>query len=207
MIKQYSDWEEQIVKMIKIRSANYVETDCDIEALIDTVYQDINNTVMLNRYKQSHLVQDVGSFTILNDDGDVGDPNSMRTRYTDVLDIVDEYDVSILERLHKTNESSWTWNNYGGCTDNGVPAHFVGETIYFIRKSVTEIDRLPLEMLSKLTNPMLEGIMYYIQTALPNQVDGQVGNWSYQRYFNAKKAIMNMDSQHVIPIKGERKWI
>jgi hypothetical protein len=199
MIKNYGDFKTNLEKMIMIRAANYVEVDCDIHVLIETVYNDIQNEVLM-QYE---------SYPIMITSSDMSfelPPLSLggSRQYTDVLDIVDINEYSILEYFHEVSNNVWQFNNKP-CTTDVVMND--GDTVFFVRKVIIDIEELPLEWYQKITTTMLEGVMYYIQTAIPNQVDGQVGNFSYKRYYNAKKALIDSSSQHMTYTTRENKWI
>ncbi len=213
MLLDYNDLLTHLENMVKIRAANYVSLDCDIEALIYTVYEDIQQTVLIDIYKQEHIiVEDETDIVLRNNNapvmGNGYDEASATARYTDVLDIVDKNDISILKELHNSDTDTWTWNNYTSC--DTVPCctvHTVGDPIYFIRKKILEVKYLTPDIYNRILNAMLEGIMYYIQTALPSAIDDKVGNWSYQRFFNAKKALVNLQPQHNIQHTKEYRWL
>ncbi len=209
MLTGYESFKDRITTMIKIRSANYVETDCDITAMVSTIYEELAISIMFNTIVLEHTVLDENEFTTPSSNITGSDVSTITEKYSDVLDIVDENDVSILKHIHLVDNNTYRWNNYKGrcTTSNGVPSLLIDEKIYIIRKNIIDIKLLPLEMYGLIFTAMLEGIMYYIQTALPNQVDGQVGNFSYQRYYNAKKALINLIPQHVTPHTKELKWL
>lgn len=201
MIRNYQSFKDNIEKMVKIRSANYVESDCDILAMIETVYEDIQSEVLLDTIKQEWVTDGEEEFTIPNYNSEIED--NIIEKYTNVLDIVDEYDVSILDALHMTDDETWRWDSrYSG------PSEFPsGTSIFFIRKKISDLSSLDPLAYGDLTVAILEGVMYFIQTAIPNQVDGQVGNYSYQRYYNAKKELANKHPQYRTRLKLEKQWL
>ncbi len=209
MLTGYESFKDKITAMIKIRSANYVNTDCDITAMISSVYEELAISILFEKARLEYTVLDVNQFTTVDNNSTDSDLSTMTKKYSDVLDIVDEYDVSILKDIHLVDDNTYRWNNYSGVcsTENGVPSILIGKNIYVIRKSISSIETLTIDVYGKIFPAMLEGIMYYIQTALPNQVDGQVGNYSYQRYYNAKKALINLIPQHDIQHQKDYKWL
>ncbi len=205
MLASYGDFEKHLTDMVKIRAANYIETDCDIHALVEAVYNDIQNEVLLETFRAEYLVGEENNYELYPMNPE------FTAFYTDVLDIVDENDISTLHYLDQVDRQNWKWksNISDSCcvTADTVPACYVGRKIYFIQKKISKIENLPVEMYQRLVTAMLEGIMYYVQTALPNQVDGQVGNFSYQRFYNAKKQLINLQPQAVINTSGEPSWL
>ena len=217
MINTYSEFEDRIVDMLKIRSRNYAHSDCEIRSIINTVYEDIQNTVLLEVYKQPYTVsKDELVFTLRNNNAplsqlpngeEIYDESKATEVYRDVLEIVNKDDLSIMHLLHLTElPSTWMWNTYAPCNTCQIPDCFDGEEIYFIRKKISDIEHLPGNVYTSILNAMLEGCMYYIQTAIPSGMDEREGNMSYQRFYNAKKALFNIYPQHIYAVKGEWKW-
>ena len=134
MVFDYTGFISNLHAMIKIRSANYIESDCDVSALVDTVYEDIQDTVLLEIIKQEYVTEGLEEFSIKNFDTTV--VTTMTEKYTDVLDIVDEDDVSIMKYIHFTDTNTWRWDN-SYCTYEEYPT---GSSIFFIRKKITSID-------------------------------------------------------------------
>jgi hypothetical protein len=216
MISTYEEFKDHIIAMVKVRSANYAETDCDIEAIMYAVYEDIQNTVLLEVVKQEHEVTEDIEFEIRSNNAPLeydmyGNPHyddSKATEtYTDVLEIVDWNDVSILDYLHQTDTDKWRWNVYYDCKSNCVPKSAIGKNIYFYRKKITGLQHMNQKLYSRIMSAMLEGIMYYIQSAIPSATDTGVANYSYQRFYNAKKALMNQSPQHIIAMKRRPQWL
>ena len=58
LIKSYTEFEELLIKLIKMRSRNFVNTDCEIGSLIELVYNDINEHCVLGWEKYAIVVDD-----------------------------------------------------------------------------------------------------------------------------------------------------
>ena len=56
MTNTYSDFISRIGSVIKIRSKNFVNTDCSIEELIRLVYNDIMTKINLSFVKDEYLI-------------------------------------------------------------------------------------------------------------------------------------------------------
>ncbi len=201
MLLNYADLLTHLENIIKIRAANYVSLDCDIETLLYTVYEDIQQSVLIDEYKQEHVITENETTIYLRNNnapvmGNAYDEAKVTERYTDVLDIVDKYDLSISKKLHKTNVDTWRWNEYApGKLDTYCIEYEVGDSIYFIRKKILEVKYLTPDIYNRLLTALTEGIMYYIETAIPSEIDTQVGNLSYQRFDKAKTDLRNRSSQ------------
>jgi len=207
MLVSYEAFRLRVIANLKVRSANYVNTDCDIRTIIATVYDELQNEILFSVYKQEHiLVKDQKDITLVNDNHSEESGLPVSEMYRDVLDIVDENDVSILDLLHETSYSVWRWNNYSQCMGNSVSLSD-GRPIYFLRKRVHSIETLPPEYYAKILTAMLEGVMYYVESAIPSQPDTAVANWSYKRYYNAREALKNEMSQKVFAHEKEKKWL
>ncbi len=212
MLHTYDDLLSHLSLMVRIRSANYVESDCDIEAMLYTVHEDINQSVVIDVIKQEHVIVKNETDIVLRNNNAIEvspglyDELSATERYTDVFDIVDSADVSITQYMHNSDINTWTFNNYENYDNVYCIDDMIGDSIYFIRKKILDIKYLTPEVYNRLLNAYLEGVMYYIQTAIPNQIDGQAGNMSYQRYVNAKTNLTNLRSQFPGSYIKEFKW-
>ena len=58
MIKNYDEFHEQLIAAVKFRSRNYVNTDCDIDILIQTVYNDIADNITLEFTETEYILTD-----------------------------------------------------------------------------------------------------------------------------------------------------
>ena len=92
MIKTYEGFSNHLDELIRIRSANYANTDCNIDTLIEQAYQDIQAEVLLEVKRQEYTVDDEQTITLINSNAVDGDNSNLTELYEDVLDIVDEND-------------------------------------------------------------------------------------------------------------------
>ena len=99
MINSYAALLTEVEKLIKIRSRNYVNTNCDIDVLIDTVYREIAIDIPLSWKRQSiFLVKDVYEYQLINQLALDNNVNvDVIDYYGPITDIVDQglSDVSI----------------------------------------------------------------------------------------------------------------
>ena len=206
MIFDYIDFKKNLEKIIKIRSVNYHGTPEDTETLINVVYDDIQYNVLMAYIRQPYMVHEDHTFLLANDNA-TGKPDYLEATeyYTDVLDIVDERDVSLLDYIHEREHGLWAIDDFKKCSCECKLKE--GDTVYFIRKKIGKIDHLEPEIYQKLMTAMTEGIMYHIQNAIPSNEDAQIGNYSYQRFFNAKKDLQNNMPQYASPHRRRKGWL
>lgn len=177
MVVSYKDFKAQLEGMVKLRSRNYVNTDCDIDVLIHTVYHDIATEINLKYNKTEVVLTDT---TVIELDGE--DANII---YGETIQILNSEGYNITSAFQRIN-----YHTYQDHT--GYIASHIGETIYFVRSEFRSIENAGKKIYNLLMPAMIEGIMYYIQGSIPSQVDGQLDNASYQRFYKAKDDIKNL---------------
>jgi len=183
MIISYEQFDDKLKKLVIFRAKNFVTTDCDVNTLIDLVYNDIANDVNLAYDKYAYTISDETLITLPKDNST--DTAEATLYYKDVYDIVDEDDNTLAKAIVKTYVDTYRYisDNYRASNN--------GKTIYFIRSVVPSIETLDNMMYSKIMQVMIEGIMYHIQASIPDPSDGQVTNLTAQRYFAAKTQLKN----------------
>ncbi len=189
MLVSYENFKTGFVSMIKIRSKNYVNTDCDIDAILSTVYADVSTQIIFEWVKQSYTVVDEYSVVLPTNNIVGGDASTITEEYGEVMDIVDDEDMSINKILAKVDTCTYKWL-YEEYRDSHI-----GDAIYFVRPVVYRLEHLPSDMYDKLFTALLEGVMYHIQLSIPSQGDTQAGNLAYQRYFSEKQKLLNLHPQ------------
>ncbi len=186
MINTYDNFVDRIGSTIKIRSKNFVNTDCNIEELTKMVYSDIMTKINLGYIKDGYLMDGSQTFEIRSDDRDPDDLTFTTTEiYGTVMDIVDEDDYDISKFLQQVDNYTFKW-----VTENLV-SDFDGKYIYFVRPVHYDIVTLPVNFYHDIFPAMIEGIMYHIEVSIPSQVDGQLSNLTYQRYYQERQVLLN----------------
>ncbi len=186
MLASYEDFEKQVINVLTARSRNFVNTDCDIIALSNLVYTDITNKIIFDWIKDEYLCDDTNTVTIRENNYDSSTPEITATeKYGLPTNIVDEYDYDISMSLAHVDTY-----NYKFVSDAYID-EFNGKNIYFIRPVQYSIEKLPSRFYDDIFSAMIEGLMYHIETAIPSQVDGQLSNLYYQRFFSEKERLLN----------------
>ncbi len=192
MIKTYEEFEDHLIALIKVRSRNYVNTDCDVNALIELVYTEIMGEVTLEWIKQPYEITSDIEFTIPDDNrslellvpteiyGTVAD-----VEYTDEDDSCVCGSYSIKKMLQEVEPNTFRFKSCDFHED------YIGKTIYFIRPVTTDLEHLNGRIYRIIASCMLEGIMMYIEGTIPSQVDTAVNNYAYNRYQVCKTRLIN----------------
>jgi len=178
----YDEFEYKITRIIKIRSTNYRMTSNDIHYLIEYIYDDICNTVVLDTYDQHVTIDNTTNSydldTLYTGSKDLFEVVSIKTvdgypvrGFRHVDNNVYKYDVYVADEL--SNQ----------------------EKIVFTRIVKPKLAELSDTMYTMLTPAIAEGIVYFTQDALPNPtasgVPAQETNIHFQRYEKAKTDIIN----------------
>jgi len=185
MLTDYESFYKHLVDTLQIRSRNYVNTDCDIEAAIEAVYRDISNIVRLEWIAQEYIVdKSVEKFQLQNDNST---PNAAPTeRYGPETDIVDEKYRPISEKLLNLDQpGSFGWR------DRTFRNSMDGKPIYFIRPVTYDIHVLPSHLYDIIFPAVLEGIIHWIEASIPSQIDAAIENRNYMRFYNEKRNLIN----------------
>ncbi len=186
MITSYQSFIDSIGEMIKIRSRNFVNTNCDIEQLVYFVYNDIMTLVNMTYIKDRYKVDGSGDITIRIDNRIIDDENNPPTQYYGTpTDIVTDSGYTIMNMLQRIDEYTYRW------IADELYTKFDTQYIYFVRPMHYDVEHLPSEYYSRIMTAMVEGIMYNIEVTIPSQGDGQLANLYYQKFFNAKADLMN----------------
>ena len=192
---------EKILSVIKIRAVNYRLTDNEFRILFDSVYRELGSLVVLkkiefpttvtkekpyiNAIEDYALVPDAGSEILLSiyelEDADT------ETNVTLLFDFTDDLSVEL-----RTDCEYLDWcgffDSYGtGATANIRVKVNVLPTVGELNSNVQEY----------LVPAITEGIMYNIESYIPDAVNSQIANLSYMRYYNAKKLLTSQLPQHV----------
>ncbi len=186
MTNTYSDFISRIGSVIKIRSKNFVNTDCSIEELIRLVYNDIMTKINLSFVKDEYLMDGSESFKIKIDNQDKEDPSSEITEYYgEPSDIVDADDYCITELLQKIDDYTYKW------ISSELAEQFNTKYISFVRPVHYDMEYLPGRLYHDIFPSMIEGVMYHIEVSIPSQTDGQLSNLTYQRYYQERQNLIN----------------
>ena len=207
MVRNYNGFRKQIEQFVVLRSRNYVNTDCNIDMLLHIVFAEIATEVKLMWdvqqlvFNADQLTYDLPKYEVLEaskdgkDDEEYPeeDDNAYASKYfTDIYDIVDMEGNDISSMF--TQVDSNTLMITQEILDANIDSEF--QVLRSVVPSVKSIEPWLYQLLLK---PMIEGIMFNIQDSIPSQVDGQLGNLQYQRFFNAKKILKKLLPQ--------RRWI
>ena len=186
MLNSYKNFEKSMDQVMKLRSRNYVNTDCNISLLVNLAYNDICTEVMLawNVFEfQIDMSQNI-TYVLPKTNNDT-DPVKSTEKYVDIVDIAD-IDGNDLHHLFDISSDQYTIDIKPGI---GYENLYNGQTIRVLRSVIPDIEFLPTYMYNIIFTAMMEGMMFYIQDSVPSETDGKLGNLQYQRFFNAKKAI------------------
>ena len=209
MINTYDDFVDRITSTIKIRSKNYVNTDCNLDYLVSTIYNDIMTKINLGYIKDGYLMDGSEIFEIRSDNKDPDEPdnpeNVATEHYDMATDIVDDEDYKINKLLQRVDKYKYKW------TTQYMMDEYNGKYIYFVRPVHYDIQVLPSNMYQEIFSAMIEGMMYEIAVSIPSQIDDAVSNRFYQRYFNERENLINRfpQIQYVdenIPVRNN-KWL
>ncbi len=185
MLTSYEEFEKALIVMLRVRSKNYVNTDCDIVTILDLVYSDISSTININWVKTIHAVIDEDIIYLASNDIQDGNVSTLTEEYGVVHDIVDDEDYDIGNLLFQVNDNAYRWK-----TSDAKEA-FIGKDIFFIRPVIYKLNSLPFRFYDKLFTVLVEGVMYHIEASVFNPNDIEAGNLSYQRYYAAKNKLIN----------------
>lgn len=192
-INTYAEFIDSLEKSIIFRAKNFVTTDCDFENLVNDVYDDIMRDVKLKWITQTILVEkNVYNYELENDNTlEVADPELIEY-YGETFDIVDEYfdDVSMYITEPETGII---------IMDEDFVSRNIGRQVFLLRSKIPPLVSLDALLYRAIKTAMVEGLMFQIQDAIPSQIDGQLANAGYQRFFAAKKVLKEKYPQ--------RKWL
>ncbi len=186
MIRNYEEFKDTLIEMLKIRSANFINTDCNINILFASVYDDICRDVILNTIKQEIIIETNKTNYMLENTliHDINNTDSHIDYYGDYFDIVDSeyYDIS-----------NWFTQIENGEFDVDIllTQQLNKTSVYILRKNTVSIRYLTPTMYQNIFTAMMEGCMYMIQDVIPSEIDIQGANLGYQRFFKAKEILRN----------------
>ena len=191
MIRSYKDFKERLDNMLIIRSKNYVNSDCDIDLLAETVFQNIAHEVALKWRIFSFTIdnnQDVYDLPKTNEDDipptSSGTAGEFTEYYAETFDMVDGNGDSVANFFAEPTDGEYFVNN------QEFQSQMDGQEVFVVRRAIPDIKNLDIMLYDKIFSAMLEGIIYHIQDSVPSQTDGQLANLSYQRFFNEKKKLL-----------------
>ncbi len=189
MLVSYDDFEKQMIEMLIIRSKNYVHTDCDLTALINTVYGDICSEIIFAYVKQSYTIVD--EYAVVLKSNNISNDNVLTITevYGEALDFVDANDMDIGMYLARVDLNTYKW------TIEEYRDTHLGDVISVVRAVTYKLEHLPVKFYDRLFTSIIEGVMYHVQLSIPSQGDTQAGNLAYQRYYSEKKKLLNLFPQ------------
>ncbi len=184
MLVSFEAFEEAILAVLKIRSANFVNTNCDLDVISRLVYMDIAQNVHFDSVKTGYLTTDEKTFELKSDDVDSLVEGSIPTmRYGIATKIVDDAENDIDEQMIILGDYEYKLD------DSFFPGIYLDRYIYFYQPITYAMEYLPAKYYDEIFNAMIEGIMYQIEVSIPSDIDGKLSNLYYQRFFNEKKRL------------------
>ena len=182
----YGEFEGTITEIIKIRATNYRLTGNDIAYLIKSNYNEILNEVVIDFVEQKVKLQpDVNVYDLdaLYAAASLGSPEECVSIITE-----DGYRV---EGFRNTENNVWVYDKF----EDGSLDNFDGRELIFRRIFIPDITELTTRQQRLLMPVIIEGIIYYVQDALPNPTTSQSPfpetNQHYAKYEMEKKKLMN----------------
>ena len=196
MIKTFEEFKASLTKLMQVRSANYVNTDCDINVLIDAVWAEMSDIILDWKY-EDHIIDNTTNLVMLDPDDDTAhykDPIVITCKRNDFP----EYDVS-----HRVNKLSMLTYDITDIADALITNETA--TLTFVRPMQYAIDKLPPDMYDALLPVISYGVMFYIENAIPSQVDNPISNYTYKAFQAAKQQLQSQYPQ-VVFSKKEKAW-
>ncbi len=184
MLTSYEEFKDYLTGIIKIRSKNFVNTDCDLAFITGLVYTDLTSSVILSWVKQEYLCTDSETMVLDRDNHSIITQKTTE-EYGIAFDIVDAEDYSVNEWIAHVDECTYKWKTPELVSD------YNGKKIYFVRPVKYSLEELPTRFYSVILPAIIEGIMYNIETSIPSEIDGQLSNLYYQRFYQEKKTLIN----------------
>lgn len=124
--------------------------------------------------------------------------------FIQLLEIYNNDNVSCLSRFHFKGNSEYL------CPDDYWREENDDEQLVFSATIVPHIDEIPEEVLSKILSAIIQGVKYYNSDNLEGQVDAQVANIYYQRYWHRRQELINRYPTQVFSFmspKIKRRWL
>lgn len=193
------EYKSKIAEVLKIKLTNYRLTSNDIEYLVDFIYEDIGSKVILSFYKQAIVLDD----TLDEYDLDamyVSINNDVLLNCMGVQD-KDGKDITKMFRDKGNNVFEQLSGEYDGCGTGCPTTPLNGDTVYFVRQQIKDIENLTSREQALLLPAIIEGCIYHTQDAIPNPTGSnstvQETNYHFQRYFQATENLLNQLPQRI----------
>ncbi len=184
MLISFEAFEDALLSVLKIRSTNFVNTNCDLDILLRLVYTDVAQNITFDSVKTGYLTTDEKTFKLKDDDVDSEDGSSVLTmRYGIATKIVDDAENDIDEQMIILGDYEYKLD------DSFFPGIYLDRYIYFYQPITYAMEYLPVKYYDEIFNAIVEGIMYQIEVSIPSDIDGKLSNLYYQRFFNEKKRL------------------
>ena len=197
MLASYEDFILNLTNAIKYRSKNFVNTDCDIGVLIETVYQDVQSVVIFDYKMYNILVENIINNTVVLPDSDTGDHEATEL-YGPVMDITDNESCNVSKYFNEIDRKVYHVNDSFLQNTNSI-------SIDFIMPVTRPLEYLDAHIVNKLNKVLLEGVMWHIHQSIPFAPDAQpIVQAQFARYEYAKKELINMLPQVMYKKKGVR---
>ena len=186
----YSNFEDRIVEMLKIKLTNYRMTSNDIMYLIQMVYEDISGEVNLDFYRQVMTVDSNLNLFDLNITSTNDDVIGL------VVKVEDDNGLNISRMFIEVDKLVYKVNNYVcDAVDESWLYEQDGRDITFIREFAPDITQLDTKQYSLLLSAVVEGCIFHTQDALPNPTSSNSPagetNMHAQRYYNKIQQLRN----------------
>ncbi len=194
----YNDWLIKLTNTMQIRSTNYRLSQNDITLMANNVYEEIALECAIGFIRQEVIIDK----TV--------DTYNLDALYTAVANEVPLNTMSIYDQdnnpLDKSckeiNENVFKFNKFMHEDTNEVILDFLdGQTIFFYRQVIPDIETLSARNQVLIFNAMIEGIMWYTHDAIPNPTSSNSPegdtNMYYQRFYKAKQTIIKQLPQRM----------
>lgn len=187
----YAEFTAQVQAVSTIRLRNYTWTEANLTAMIDYVYRDLMNEIHLEWEDQDIVI-----------DKAVKEYDVTNANNSGLFDAFDSEKFSIWPFLSLDDDE-----NTVHIINEEFLDFYDGQTITITRKHMPAIADANPRTLDKILKAIIEGIVYFIQDSIPSQADTQAANFHYQRYFNERKMLINLNPQMKSPGQTNTQFI
>jgi len=184
MIKQYFNFKNTVVQVIKQRTKNYCKQDCGIEEYIESVYMEIQSQVPLDWVCQVVTIN--GVEITLPDTNIVG---------TDIATITEVYgdtvDTSVDGKWLPMGYVLKVCDNKYKLASDELARRFDGKELSFIRPKFVDMEDLPLSVLIRLQDAIIEGVVMKVMQSIPSPSTADLAILQANRYDTAVMKLAN----------------
>ena len=206
MIRTYEEFLDDLNALLVIRSRNFVNTDCDLNALIQLVYNDINEHCVLGWEKYEVTIDDITDIvTAPANNEENNDVLTITKYYGSITAITDKNGTDVTKIFKKISKYEYQFIN------ETLWEEFYDDTIHLYMSIHTSLETLNPKVYHNILMAMLEGVMYHIQRAIPNPDDLYAVDNAYKVYTREKDKLLDNKPQYYTVDKnaliGDREWL